>query len=126
MGLRVSIIGEGRNCSNGGVSSQANNLTIVNIDGPFEPSDDAPGAVLKSHVFRSVVVVPVDVPDGVAGPMAGGNYVVSSDSRWGQKLTEMGQANSYIAVPLHDRFESWEHRRLETAQTPQGTPHRAA
>jgi len=111
MGLRVSIIGEGANYSNGGVSSQANRLTILNIDGPFEASDDAPGAVLKSNVFESVIVVPVDVPDGVAGPMAGGDYVVSSDARWDEKLREMGQANTYIAVPLHDRFESWEDNR---------------
>ena len=91
--------------SNGGISSKVNNLTITNIGGPFEPTDDAPAAVLKSHVFGSAIVVPVDVPTGVAGPMAGGGWIASTDSRWGEALGVMGQKNTYIAVPLHDRFE---------------------
>lgn len=108
MGLRVSIIGSGTNHSNGGVSSQASHLTILNIGGPFQPSDDAPAAEIKTNVFGSAIVVPYHQPDGVVGPMAGGDYVVSSDSRWEEKLREMGQANSYVAIPLHDRFETWE------------------
>ena len=42
------------------------------------------------------------------GPMAGGCYIYSMDSRFGAKLRELGLGNSYVAIPLHDRFETSE------------------
>jgi len=41
-----------------------------------------------------------NLPEGVAGPMMGGNYVHTSDSRF------RGIANH--PLPVHDRFEAWE------------------
>jgi hypothetical protein len=41
-----------------------------------------------------------DRPEGVAGPMMGGNYITTSDSRF------RGIANH--PLPVHDRFEAWE------------------
>jgi hypothetical protein len=111
MGLHVSILRSDShgNTSNGGVSSQASSLTIINIDGPFEPTEDAPAAILKEGRLGTVIVVPAETPndDRVNGPMAGGAYVATSDSRFGAKLREMGQTNSYVAVPLHDRYERY-------------------
>ena len=115
MGLRVDIIsGSGINCSNGGVSSTKTQLTLVNVDGPFEPTEEAPSAMLESNGGNTVKVVPVWGKTEVAletgkyalGPMMGGCYVATSDTRFGEALRKLGQTNSYIAVPLHDRYET--------------------
>jgi len=111
MGLRVSIIRDsGTNCSNGGVSSAKNMLTLVNVEGPSEPTDDAPAATVEHNAFNTVKVVPVArlerFGENKIGPMMGGCYVTTSDSRFGEKLRDMGQSNSYVAIPLHDRYET--------------------
>lgn len=40
-------------------------------------------------------------PEGMAGPMFGGNYVMTSDSRF-------GEAFGRRPLPVHDRWETWE------------------
>lgn len=44
---------------------------------------------------------PVNQPANTAGPMMGGNYVVLP-SRVAQAIGRSG-----VAIPLHDRFETW-------------------
>lgn len=118
MGLIVSILEDKRlgNCSNGGVSSEKNEMTLVNVDGPFKPTDDRPAALLVpghmpgiAHVVvaeeRDDEYVPMR-PDDAVGPMMGGAYVASSDGRFGQAVEEITGARFYGAVPLHDRFET--------------------
>lgn len=41
-----------------------------------------------------------DRPEGVAGPMMGGNYITTSDSRF--------RDVARYPLPVHDRFETWE------------------
>jgi len=108
MGLHVTILREadGDDCSNGGLSAFASSLTITNIDGPFEPSAGAPAAMLKQGPRDTVIIVPAVKPGGMIGPMAGGAYVASSDSRFSEALRRLGQTNSHVAIPIHDRFES--------------------
>ena len=48
MGLTVRIYRDGGDdCTNGGISSKVERLTLLNVAGPFEPSFDAPAAMLR-------------------------------------------------------------------------------
>ncbi len=69
----------------------------------FEPTPERPAVVLvrRSIGGRQVVhVEPVERPEGTPW-MAGGAYVATSDSRFGELV------GFYGAVSLHDRTESW-------------------
>ena len=97
-GLRVEII-------RGGYDSESNifhgkrYVTLVNVPGPSTPAPDAPPARLESNAFGNPIVVSVIRPPGMVGPMAGGTFAYSSDSRFGEAV------GIYGAVPIHDRFE---------------------
>lgn len=112
MGLIVSVYrnARGGDCTNGGVSSQFAELTVVNVSGPFEPADHRPAALLETgpggdlRLFSAAqsadgtwlrTVVP-----GSCGPMFGGNYAATSDSRWSQAT------GGYGAIPIQDRWET--------------------
>lgn len=98
MGVRAHIyrwsLGE---CSNGGISSRVNAVTVVgpNVPRVTEATPDAPAVELTETVPGYVVAQPVEHSGGV-GPMAGGTFVYSSDSRFPVKHP----------IPLHDRFET--------------------
>lgn len=122
MGLIVSIFKDKRlgDCSNGGLSSRYDELTLVNVSGPFEPTEDRPAAMLvDGNGTGTAKVVPVDaLPPGrefdyepMRGSMMGGCYVATSDSRFSQAVQEIVGGPFYGAVPLHDRFESAEYAR---------------
>lgn len=103
-GLRASIytdeIGE---CSNGGISSRVKYVTIVGDGIPeiFTADDKAPAVKIVRRVIWGKPYVhaePVDQPEGTAGPMAGGCFIYSSDSRFPHQYP----------ISLHDRFECWD------------------
>lgn len=120
MGLRADIYKhKGRSFANGGLSGDHDEVTIVNVDGPFEPTDDAPGVELVSgNLPGTVKIVPTvetlqalyDYERRGIGPMMGGCYVGTSDSRLGQairKLTgDRPGAHREGMVALHDRYET--------------------
>ncbi len=90
-------------CTNGGMSSKVAKFVVVGYGLPeiFTPSDDAPLAfLLPGHGWR---VIPADPRDTakLAGPMMGGNYVGTRDSRWHEVV-------GVDLVPVHDRYETWE------------------
>jgi len=98
-------------CSAGGISSKYKEVTAINCEGPFDPAPDRPPVILESHVANCVRAVPVDT-DGRplrrpehTGPMFGGCYVASSDSRFGEKVRALLGHKFYGAVALHDRYE---------------------
>lgn len=104
-GLRAYIYRNGADCSNGGISGRCDAVTIIDdeIDAPFAPSDEAPAVRFERRKFGNRAAncfVPVDQPEGRVGPMFGGCYVGSSDSRFARLV------GVYGAVPLHDRFET--------------------
>ena len=116
MGLRVSILKDNSlgDCSNGGVSRYVNNLTLINVEGPFKPTEDAPAALIVAGNLSGAKVIPCE-PDGadmsnLIGPMMGGTYVTTSDSRFSEKLEELGVSRG-MAVPFHDRYETTEQYR---------------
>lgn len=115
MGLRVSIYRDDYN-SPANLFQTKKQLTITNVEGPFEPTDDAPGARLQiGNLPGTLLVRPEDdamemFKNGI-GPMMGGAYVATSDSRFTQKAEDLLGVRFYGAVALHDRFETVEQYR---------------
>ena len=112
MGLIVSVYRDSsRNsdCSNNGISNKHNELTVVNVPGPFEPKEDRPAVLLTKGPLNSVNIKPaklVDdkwvVEDGLF--MYGGNAASTSDSRFGQAVEQLcGYNHSFVKI--HDRLE---------------------
>lgn len=98
-GLLVFIMGQ--DCTNNGVTSAKTKAILTGGRMPeiFEPDQHAPELVLHSHNGR-LIAVPVESkagPDDV-GPMFGGHWVYTSDSRF--------PVDHPIAV--FDRFETQE------------------
>jgi len=78
-------------------------VTVTNLPGPFEPSDDAPAARLARGPGGDRIIVPDDderYGPPRYGPMFGGTYAATSDSRYSQATG--GRA----ALPVHDRYET--------------------
>jgi hypothetical protein len=91
-------------CTNNGISGKVARVTLCGPGIPeiFEAKPDAPE-------FRLVVrwegtkneykhIEPVEQPKGAIGPMAGGNFAASCDSR-------VRDICAY-PLPIHDRFET--------------------
>lgn len=115
MGLTVSIYRSAQYPGNTpcNVFAAADELTIVNVDGPFSPRPDAPAAMLVAGNVSGIarVVPAVEVGNGQYAPrpgwhMAGGAYVSTSDSRFCQAVEAIVGGRFYGAVTLHDRDES--------------------
>jgi hypothetical protein len=90
--------------TNGGISSRCHQVTLVGL-GPegeiFEPTVEAPAVRLvrrRTSLSNRVYLhaEPVDKPEGMVGPMAGGNFIYTSDSRF----------PCDYPISLHDRFET--------------------
>lgn len=145
MGMVVGVMGS--DCTNGGISSGRDSVCAVNVEGPFDPGGAAgPAVMLVNGPTGIPILVPaVAADDGVGwermempdrcGPMAGGMYATTSDSRWNNavrnmvfdfmaerellsaKVLEYHRPNDPhrgyaipcpAAVSIHDRFETWE------------------
>ena len=91
-------------CSNGGISESYNTVTIVNLDGPVEPSPERPAVRLVSRKIGGSTYVHVEpfepVDEGLIGYMSGGAFVYSHNPKF-KKATGHG-----APVPLHDRVET--------------------
>ena len=98
-------------CTNDGYTSRHDTVYVPCENGPFDMPDDHPGVfdLLYRDVFGypSLVLVPHTKKHHMAGPMAGGNYATTSDSRWGKMLAEkygnFFRFNNCLSV--HDRWE---------------------
>lgn len=127
-GLMLSVYKTARlgDCTNGGVTSKADAVVVVGIlkDGHveplphsarvFSPDDSAPAVVLVPSLApgynATPHLVPLDLienlPADSVGPMAGGNYAGSSDSRWARLGKLFNEHLALGAVAVHDRVES--------------------
>ena len=110
-GLRVHVFRNALGDStNGGRSANVKTVTVVNVDGPFAPTDDAPAFVLVTGPTGVPILRPVDGPtdpEATIGPMAGGNIASTSDSRWTAAVTDIaGTRFAPTGVAIHDRFET--------------------
>jgi len=138
MGMIAYIYTAEANYSAGGTTSRHTRCCVVNVEGPFNPSDDLPGMMLVMGPGKYPIVVDaVQDPAGnwvqrtekdLCGPMYGGQICDASDSRWNRAVRRMifdrmtadgllsdrlDRAHSdYLpvpsSVPIHDRFETWE------------------
>lgn len=117
MGLIISVykspLGD---CTNGGVSSKVNSLTVVSVNGPFDPSDDAPAVMLVLRNLSAGNVVCLRpavwcedesgwVLEDYKAWMMGGNYGSTSDSRFTEAIENLLGHRFYGAVAIHDRTE---------------------
>jgi hypothetical protein len=85
-----------------------NRVTLINLDGPFAPTPEAPAAlVVDGHLRGTKRIVPTTYLDGewlrlvlgnYQGPLGNGEYVNSSDGRF----------NFGGPVTLHDRYERFD------------------
>jgi hypothetical protein len=111
MGMMVWVYKcDGRSSSNGGITEHHDRVVAVNIDGPFEPTDEMPAVLLVERTTTSPILVPaernkygewvpLELPESI-GPMFGGCYAAASDSRFSRAI------GGYHAIAIHDRFES--------------------
>jgi hypothetical protein len=113
MGIIVSVYRNNHgDCTNGGMSSKADNLCIVNAPGPFKPDAYMPAAILDSHVKGCVRIIPAVqdvqgnwIADRSKHYMMGGNYAATSDSRFNALVRKLAGSDFYGAVAIHDRAE---------------------
>lgn len=102
MGIRVSVYRDASlnsDCTNNGVSGRHTSLTVVNVDGPSEPTPDAPAVLLVPGVLGGYRIVPAHKSNKDEWVMFGGNYAYTFDSRFRQAIKDHGP------VPIHDRVE---------------------
>lgn len=122
-GLRVDVYraAHGGDCTNGGVTASRDSFILVDREREFERAPevtqedfDAGRVLFVDHVVVGEPSYfarpagpdrePIEI-DGHCGPMFGGNFVSTSDSRFAERFGD--------ALRVHDRFEDWEtHRRL--------------
>lgn len=112
-----------RDCTLDGWSSRFDRVCIVNINGPFEPSEDCPAVMLLRHrTMPALHVVSVEHHEAKRWTMTGGNFLHCSDSRFSEACNNiMVHGNgwphttdgryrahehmSFGAVAIHDRIE---------------------
>jgi hypothetical protein len=102
---------DGSDCSNGGISGRVKQVVIVDVPGPFEPTKDAPAVrlvVRKLGKHNYVHAEPVEGPGDGVGPMFGGAFIHTSDSRFGETVAKLSGYGHGFPVALHDRWESQE------------------
>jgi hypothetical protein len=106
MGLRVQIykwsLGD---CSNNGVSNRYDTLTLTNVEGPFEPSPDAPAAQLLQRSTGNLIIRPDEIPEG-KWIMFGGAFASSSDSRFLDAVRKLSGYDHAFPVGIFDRVEN--------------------
>jgi len=106
MGLIVNVyrLASGSDCTNGGVSSKCDELTVVNIDGPFEPTETRPAVKLVKGPMNTVRIVPVNLLESGVWVMFGGNIASTSDSRFNAAINDLIGYSSF-SVGIFDRVE---------------------
>ena len=102
-GITVSVYRSGTDCTNGGVSAAYDEFVLIGEGLPevFLPSENCPALELHwrgGHLYAA----PVAPPSGAKtiGPMMGGNFVYSCDSRF--------RRVSLSPIAVHDRYETSE------------------
>ena len=111
MGLSVSIYRWGLgDCTNGGESAEVGSVCVINVPGPFEPRGNQPAfKLVKGPGGRGHAILhPVEEKPDHVGPMFGGNFGYSCDSRWSEAVREITGSPHYGAVAIHDRYETTE------------------
>jgi len=101
IGIPLYVYRHGGDCTNGGISSKTEIIYIETTDG--FAMDVEPSLVFKvKNTYKDykalVQSYPSDATKEMIGPMAGGNYASTSDSRF-SKI-------SNYPLAIHDRYEA--------------------
>lgn len=97
-----------RDCANGGWTEENDELYVACEEGIFDVDENDPALfVLHKTSKDSVCLVPMSGGDG-AGPMAGGSFAYTSDSRVSRMVQKILGYRFYGAISVHDRYETWE------------------
>ncbi|MDA9483072.1 hypothetical protein XI07_13750 [Bradyrhizobium sp. CCBAU 11445] len=83
------------------MSAKHNEVCVVNVEGPFQPTPDTPAVKLVKASTGNLVCKPV----GLEGSMFGGAFVYTGDSRFGDAVRELSGYDHGFPVALHDRVE---------------------
>lgn len=97
-----------QDCTNNGWSSRFNVVCVVNVEGPFDPSDKHPAVKLIDGPGPdpNPIIVSVDDQENNRWTMFGGNFLYSSDTRFGKAVDEIiGRRIAGVAIRIHDRVE---------------------
>ena len=108
MGLNIDVYRNGSDSTNGGASANCKSICVVNIPGPFKPDHNKPAFKLVEGNLGTAVLKPLYEPKNMMGPCMGGNYGGTSDSRFGEAVEKILGHGFYGAIPIHDRFDTWE------------------
>lgn len=104
MGMIAYIYRSGLgDCSNKGVSSKADKVCVVNVEGPFDPGPELPAVRLVKRKYGNVVAIPVGLAE--SGVMYGGTFIETSDGRFDKAVRELSGYDFGFPVALHDRVE---------------------
>lgn len=101
MGLHVSIYRSNYDSAMNAFYGK-DSICVINIDGPFKPTEDSPAAILVDGPRGTKHIKPADDysdEDGVQ--MSGGTFANAPDSRFSEAV------GFYGAVSIHDRRETW-------------------
>lgn len=103
-GMLVFVYRHGSDCTAGGITSKLDQIVLVGpgIEGPFEVKEGEPYLELQRKNVNGEYLYAVPRNDGdkssLVGPMFGGNFVYSSDSRFRRVCV--------YPLPVHDRWET--------------------
>lgn len=94
-----------RECANGGWTEGHDSLYVACAGGYLEVEDDSPALFdLVAGPFGTIHLQPRNSGEGV-GPMMGGSYAGTSDSRFASMCEELTGHPWHGAVAVHDRYE---------------------
>jgi hypothetical protein len=107
--IRVSVLktigvdGKPVNCTNDGISGKLNDVLLIVPDGYIKITEENLSQVVKLETENGHSrAVPLRLPDNMEkriGPMMGGNFIYTSDSRF-------SRLNNGCPIPIHDRYET--------------------
>lgn len=94
-------------CTNGGISERYDTLYLICDEGYSEKEDDSTELlrlVRRNFCGREYLHAEptTPTPEGCVGPMFGGNFIYTCDSRF----------PSPYPIPVHDRYETYEEYEL--------------
>ena len=126
MGLIAHVYrsADGMDCTLHGWSSRFKTVCVINAEGPFDPDENCPAVLIRRHRTMPAlhIVLNQHMLEG-RWTMMGGNFLHSSDSRFGEacnaimthgngwpKSADRVRYNipehmSFGAIPIHDRIE---------------------
>ena len=95
-------------CTNHGWSRRFNEVCVVNVEGTFKPSNMNPAVLLidgPGPAPNPIIVLQEHYADK-KWTMFGGNFLYTSDSRFGKAVNEiLGGYFAGMAIRIHDRIE---------------------